>query len=447
MNTKPGRRWVSVLVVAMVLLVGACSGGGGDSASVANDQRSEAMTEPGGEAPMALEDAGGGAGELAAASDTLGSGGAEVVVLKNQGRDIIFNADLTVAVTDVAAAGIEATRTIESLGGFLFGQQTTGAPEPSSILTFKILPDDFQEALTRLGSIGEVRTQSVTADDVTERVVDLQSRIDTAAASVVRLKGFLEAATDIDSIAELENQLLQRETDLETMRGELRTIQDRVDLATIVLRLTEALSQPALQLTVSGYPGHDDGLSCPSDEGAIGVEEGDEATVCFEIINAGDTPLAGFVVEDAVLGVGLGDLISVYGDSGDVLEPGQSLVLAYEMVVERDLRTRTRVSAEPVDQDGNRLEGREVASTVAMSISSIDPGGLPGFRDGLEASWNALLTVGGVLILVGAAILPFIWIIPLMWLVWLWQRRRERSRAAVPPPDAGYGGESGAPAK
>ena len=50
----------------------------------------------------------------------------------------------------------------------------------------------------------------VTADDVTERVVDLQSRINTAEASVERLRTFLENATNVQTIADLENQLLQR---------------------------------------------------------------------------------------------------------------------------------------------------------------------------------------------------------------------------------------------
>ena len=60
------------------------------------------------------------------------------------------------------------------------------------------------------------------------------------------------------TITELETQLLHRETDLETMRGALRTLQDRVDLATIYVTLTEALSAPALQFEVTGFPGHDD---------------------------------------------------------------------------------------------------------------------------------------------------------------------------------------------
>ncbi len=427
---------VFAFLIAAMLLLAACGGNDeADSRAALNDTATPTDT---GETQS---DAGGGyAGSASepAGSESLGSGGVDGTVLQTStlGREIIYTADLTVAVTDVASASAEATRIIEEMGGYLFGQESTGAPEPHSVLTFKVLPGDFQEALARLGSVGEIRTQDISTDDVTERVVDLESRIATAETSVERLKGFLAEAEDIETIAELENQLLQRETDLETMRGQLRTLRDRIDLATINLTLTEALSNPGISVEVTGVPGHDDGISCPGD-GGISVVEGGDATVCFEIVNTGDVPLAGFELKDTVLEIELDDLIRVWGDPQDVLEPGQSLVLAYETTVERSLRTQTRVSAEPVDQDGNRVEGREVASTSVMGVMAEDPGGLPGFQDGLEASWSALQWIGGVIVLFAGAVLPFI--VPLAILaalvLWIVRRRgpREPSKTATPP--------------
>jgi uncharacterized coiled-coil protein SlyX len=421
-------RTVLALLLATATFLAACSGGdsgsGADNTTEGFDEISGVIGGGDAEAP---EEA---ASDAASERDTLGSGGVEGAVLQTStlGRDIIFTADMTVAVTDVAAAGAEATRIVEELGGYLFGQETTGAPEPRSVLTFKVLPGDFQEALSRLGSVGEIRTQNVSADDVTERVVDLESRIATAEASVERLKSFLEEAGDIETIAELENQLLQRETDLETMRGQLRTVRDRVDLATIYLTLTEALSNPDLEVQVTGVAGHDDGVSCPGD-GQIIEEEGEPATVCFEIVNTGDTPLAGFELTDTVLEVELDDLIVVWGDPDGVLEPGQSMVLAHELTVDKNLRrTQTRVSAEPVNQEGNRIEGREVAGTTVMSITAVDPGGLPGFQDGLDASWNALQWIGGVIILFAGAILPFVIPVALLAAIGLWIARRSQRR-------------------
>jgi hypothetical protein len=312
-----------------------------------------------------------------------------------------------------------------------------------SRLTFKVLPGDFQQALARLGTVGDIRTQTVTADDVTERVVDLESRISTAAASVERLKGFLEEASDIETIAELEAQLLQRETDLETMRGALRTLQDRVDLATIYLTLTEALAAPAIDAEVTGFAGHDDGISCPA-EGRIRVEEGEAATVCFEITNVGDTPLAGLTLRDAVLDIELSDMIVVWGDPGGIIEAGQSIVLAHEIAVERNLRTQTRITAEPVNEDGNRVEGREVGSTVSISVDALDPGGLPGFADGLEASIDGLLAIAGLVVLLAGALLPFVWVVPVGWLLWRWHKNRNARRVSQPadsqqPPRTGAG--------
>ncbi len=93
-------------------------------------------------APAAVEaPSDGDEGEKLTAS-SLGSGGIEPVAFQTSdlGRDIIFTADLTVAVPDVTTAGEQATRLIQGLGGFLFGQRTTGDPAPMSVLTFKVRP-------------------------------------------------------------------------------------------------------------------------------------------------------------------------------------------------------------------------------------------------------------------------------------------------------------------
>jgi hypothetical protein len=60
---------------------------------------------------------------------------------------------------------------------------------------------------------------------VTERVVDLRSRVATNEVSVERLRDPLSDAKNLEDVARLEIQLLERETTLETLRGQLRTIE------------------------------------------------------------------------------------------------------------------------------------------------------------------------------------------------------------------------------
>lgn len=417
------------LLVILVLVAFACSGDGAESgrfeetsAGLSGGDVATETTAAGAEAPDEESPLSSGDGQVTSDEDTLGDGGVTPVALPTQiGRDIIFTADMTLAVTDVSGAGEEATREIEALGGFLFGQRTTGSPEPTSVLTFKVQPEDFQAALTALGSIGDIRNQNVTADDVTERIVDLESRIVTATASVERLRGLLSEATDIEAVVELESELLARETELETLRGSLRTLQDQVALATIVLTLTEAASHPELTVGVTAYPSHDSGASCPG-EADLEVETDTETTVCYEITNTGDTWLTEFELGDPVLDIDLDDLVVVFGDPDGSMEPGGSLVVAAEITPERDLRTRTTVTAQAVDEDGSEIGARPVSQTSTVFVDTVDPGGIPTFSEGLDASWGLLVRLGQTLVLALGAMIPFFWVPVIAWFVWRMRR-------------------------
>ncbi|MFT5531364.1 MAG: hypothetical protein ACI91O_001386 [Candidatus Poriferisodalaceae bacterium] len=118
-------------------------------------------------------------------------------------------------------------------------------------------PADFSEALTRLGSIGEVRTQTISTDDVTDRLVDLDSQIASLEISVERLRGFPDDATSVTTIAAINSELLDRETRLELLRAQRRTIQNQVDLSTIILVIAQRIYSPNLNVTQTAYEGHD----------------------------------------------------------------------------------------------------------------------------------------------------------------------------------------------
>lgn len=432
---RMGRRRFAVLLT-LVLIVAACADGAGFDASDSGVSEGEgpgvdrSVVEQAADAPEPADfDA-----EVVDESSTPPGASASqdevlaVLPTAAAGRDIIFTADMTVAVNDVATASDDALRLVQGLGGFLFGQRTAGQPEISSTLVFKVAPQDFEEALSRLAGLGEVRNQTVSADDVTRQIVDLQSRIQTAMTSVERLRELLEEATDIDTIIELENQLLARETQLETLRGQLRTLEDQVALATIALTLTEAATRPAFRLEATAYPGHDEGLSCPG-RGSLTVEQRTEATVCFEIVNVGDTWLTDFELRDPVLDIALDDLIIIFGDPSVAIEPGESIVLAAEFEPERSVRTRTTVTAQAVTEEGESIAGRPVAQTESISIEAVAAVGIPGFTEGVAASWDILVRLVQVVVLVAGGLLPFIWV-PALALFW-WHRRSRAAKLAV----------------
>lgn len=376
------------------------------------------------------------------ADGSLGTGATNITpTAADLGRKLIFTAFVTVAVDDVAAASAEATSIIEELGGFLFGQNTTGGPEASSELIFKVLPDDFNRALEQLGTVGELRNQSVSTDDVTERIVDLESRIEVADLGVQRLRAALEDAPTLEDFAEIERLLLDRESTLEVMRGQLRTLEDRVDLATITLLLTQDRVENAISLEISAYQDHDNGESCPGQQG-FSLEAGSEVTVCFDVVNRGDQTLTNIVLTDTVLEIdGDTQLIDVFG-SLDELAPGQSALVAFQINPERTLRLRTRVVAIPTDGVTSEQTGPSVSTQVNFDLRTFEADSDPGFGDGfsvgvgiLKGLWVALTVTLGFL----SPLLVLVLVLGPAWWGWrAWCRRHPPKPTPQPSPTGGY---------
>jgi len=447
---------MGVLVLAMMLLV-AC-GGADDSSSSA-----ERFTEDGDSA--ASGEASGGGSSSGGASTTLqsfatsgndgaavtsegapprapepepssgsdssdagspgGNGLGPVVLQVGAGRIIVFTASIVVEVEDVPLATQQAQQAMAGLGGLVFGQDTTTEPFPRTVLTFKVLPEDFQEALDRLAALGDLESQQVSSDDVTERVVDLESRIVTAAASVDRLREFLSNATDLEGVAQLEAQLLLRETDLERLRGQLRTIQDQAALATIFLTLVEPAPdapEAHVELVQTAYLGTDEGDRCPGDD-ELSVDEGEAITICVSVENTGNLSLIEIEVRDVGLDLDEDDFVVLEGSLEGPLEPGETLVGYFDATAELSRFASPRFSAVVVDEDGDPIRIPVGVNTEPVELDVTEDTSVPSFTDGLSGSWESVQTLGRVGVLALGVAIPFFWV-PLIVFGLIWTGRR-----------------------
>lgn len=162
------------------------------------------------------------------------------------GRSFISSATMTVRTDDVAGAKVKAVALTETAGGGLFGEQTTFAEKANATLTLKVPPAKFRPLLDDLAGLGSLQSQEVKTDDVTSQVVDLDARIHAAEASLARTQALLEQAASLTDIANLEREVSRRQADLESLRGQRKTLADRIDLATVVLTLTGDTPTPAI---------------------------------------------------------------------------------------------------------------------------------------------------------------------------------------------------------
>ena len=453
-----GRILALALFALLFILVGAC--GGDDSAEAFDsavaaeaaavaDSAADAATEA--EAPMMEESS----DDMAMSESITSADGATDTALAlstatspaDYGRDVIYRAAIAVEAPDVAAATREAVAIIQGLGGIVFGQQTFTKPQPRSEITFKVLPEDFALALERLAGVGQLVDQQISADDVTERIVNFESRIITAEASVLRLRKFLEEATNIDNVALLERELLHRETDLETLRGQLRTLQDQVSLATITLTINQLPEVvPDTGIFVAAW------VSSADDDPCLGFQDitvEPDATVnfCLEVENLGEVALTDVRFRSETLRLRSGtpspnmnSFVPVQGNL-DRIEPGHLLFATLsEPVVNGRLAGRFaregldvlfHVTATPVDSDGAILEDVITSSRVFVYVYEDDS--LPGFSAAVRAGTDTLVSIAKRLAVIFGVLVPFLpFIILVAAMVW-WIRRRARRRTPSLP--------------
>ncbi len=458
-STKRSVRW-AVALLGVTMLLSACgivNGDGGDATSVDyaestadsddslfTSDEGDDMADDGGymDTPESDADMAASASDDDMTDSAATSGGDGLAVPEisptSIGRQIIYTAEINIRVEDVPAATAAANEAIAEVGGFLFGQDTVAGTRPKTVLTYKVHPEDFDRAMRALEGVGEVEHQSIQTDDVTERVVDLQSRITTAELSVERVRTLISNAADVKGIVELEQQLLERETLLEQLKGRLRTLENQVSLATITVTITEIRPDvPDAAIDMVVWLGEDEEDACPGFSD-LTMEANDDAVLCIEVRNTGDDVLTDIDINVPTFRFRIDDLTVRSGDLS-ALDPGESIVAVAELEATDGFVRRINVSrgreievnATAVPAASLKPQNEEVElqayGYVYLEASVEDP--LPGFSDSFSSGWSTLTTLGSILLIILGTVLPFVpFVIVAAWLV----LRRIRKRNTDP---------------
>jgi len=154
-------------------------------------------------------------------------------------REVIATAEVTLRVDDVAAAVPKLTRAATSAGGYVAGEDTSTDPDDPnktrSTLILRVPTDQLQAVLTEVQGAGAVVRTTSDTRDVTEEVVDVDSRVDSARASVARIRALLSGASTLGDVVRIESELARRESDLESLLARQRTLADQTALATLTV--------------------------------------------------------------------------------------------------------------------------------------------------------------------------------------------------------------------
>ncbi|MGH4032266.1 DUF4349 domain-containing protein [Actinomycetota bacterium Odt1-20B] len=238
-------RWGAGILLAAALALTGCSGTSGDESAKADGGGKAAAPEGG----AADQDQKQGTG---AADGTGADGGADKSRVRKPpkalGAHVIRTAHLTVRVKDVPKALDEARTAAEGAGGFVGDESTDrdSRGHERSRVVLRVPQDAYKEVLADLQGTGKLLSRTAKAQDVSDQVVDVESRVKSQRASVARVRELMDRATKLSDVVSLEGELSTRQADLEALLAQRDSLKDRTTMATITLTLRET-SAPAAE--------------------------------------------------------------------------------------------------------------------------------------------------------------------------------------------------------
>jgi hypothetical protein len=258
--TMKAKRWVIALVAVSTLgALAACTSSGSGDASAAGSGGVAGGSEAGAASAPAAS------GDVAAKAPAVAPAPADAgVVDLTDPRSLIQTADLDVLVKhgrSVDAAADRAAAIVATAGGLVYADERTSGHDPSAQQTFKVPPDELSTVLDRLAGLGKQESRNLSTQDVTATVVDVTSRVRSAQLAIDTLNGLYQRATKLSDIIRLENELAQREANLESLQAQQRTLTAETAEATVQLSLESAPKKVVKHHHVAAGRGIGTGLS------------------------------------------------------------------------------------------------------------------------------------------------------------------------------------------
>lgn len=153
---------------------------------------------------------------------------------------LVYTAQITVAVFEVAASLAQVEELGRELGGFL-------ARRDDSTITIRVPSARFDDALKRLEKVGDMLHRNVSAEDVTEEFRDLEVRLKSAHAVQERLTQLLAKAVKVEESVMIERELDRVTGEIDRIEGRMKFLRDRAAFSTITVTFSSKAKESLRQ--------------------------------------------------------------------------------------------------------------------------------------------------------------------------------------------------------
>lgn len=132
---------------------------------------------------------------------------------------------------------------VKKYKGYISSDQESKSPgRKSNTVVIRVPSDDFDNLLSdATQGVENFESKEINVTDVTEEFLDIQARLKTKKALEQRFLDLLKEAKNVSEVLEIEKQIGQLRSDIESIEGRLKYLQDRVSLSTLTMTFYESI--------------------------------------------------------------------------------------------------------------------------------------------------------------------------------------------------------------
>jgi hypothetical protein len=152
------------------------------------------------------------------------------------GRQVIRSASIGIRVINLGDTENAVRRIATAVGGYA-GQEDDQSRQAS--FTLQVPQAHLDGVLAQLSRLGRQTSRTEQAQDVTDEMVDVRSRLATQQVSVNRVRALMDRATSIANVVSIEGELTKREADLESLEQQQAELAGQVAMSSVTVQLSQ----------------------------------------------------------------------------------------------------------------------------------------------------------------------------------------------------------------
>jgi hypothetical protein len=167
-------------------------------------------------------------------------------------RLVVFTAQMEVNVTSVRGAMQDLQGIAYALGGYISDSYVNPIPAGSmtykgilakqafdASVTLRIPSNNFNDALNRIASLGDVISMTTSSRDVTDEYVDLQARIINLENVLEQYRNILKSASKTSDILDIQSRIDNIQEQIERLKAQTAQTEKQASFALITVHLVE----------------------------------------------------------------------------------------------------------------------------------------------------------------------------------------------------------------